>query len=237
MPTPPTPGPATCPLVRRGLTLRSACETCTGVPAQGQLTLARGDILAKPGDTADHVFAVCDGWIRESVPTRNGDFTTTRFVGPGDLVGTDAIAFGKHKTRLDALQPSRVCSVLVRNVALALSERPRLGFAMAAVLSEDLAALRKRIARSTMSAHDRVECIVLEFLQTTTPGSWTALPASREELAEALGLTIETVSRQIQQLQREGVIEVHGRHVRRVLGEHGEVTPTPCDHEGPGACS
>ncbi len=203
-----------CPIAARGLTLRSTCEGCSGRPPNGQITLDRGDILARGGTPAESVFAITEGWVRESLIDADGRRTTTRFVGPGHIVGSDALAYGVHHATLDALQPARVCVVLARNIALALVERPRLGMALAQALADDLEAIRIRVARSAQSARDRVLSILRELLATTPPGAWGTLPASRSDLAEALGLTLETVSRQVQQLHREGFIDVHGRHVR-----------------------
>ena len=203
-----------CPIAARGLTLRSTCEGCSGRPPNGQIVLERGDVLARGGTPAENIFAITEGWVRESMIDAEGRRTTTRFVGPGHIVGSDALAYGVHHATLDALQRARVCVVLARNVALALTERPRLGMALAQALADDLEAVRIRVARSAQSAHDRVLSIIRELLATTPPGAWGVLPASRSDLAEALGLTLETVSRQVQQLHREGFIDVHGRHVR-----------------------
>ena len=143
-----------------------------------------------------------------------GGRTTTRFVGPGHLVGADALSYGVHHTSLDVVQPARVCTAFARNIGLALSERPRLGMALARSFTGDLEAIRLRVARSAQCAHDAVLSILRELLAATPEGAWGVLPVSRSDLAEALGLTLETVSRQVQQLRREGLIDVHGRHVR-----------------------
>lgn len=203
-----------CPLVARGLTLRSACDECGGRPANGQVTMGRGDILARAGEPAQHVFAVVDGWVRESILGEDGKRTTTRFVGPGQVLGTEALTGGEQRTTVDALQPARVCRVPVAQVMSSLTEKPALGAAMARALTDDLEALRVRVVRSTLSAKERVLEMIVELLGETPVGTWARLPVTREDMAEALGLTIETVSRQVQELHRAGVIEVRGRRMR-----------------------
>ena len=210
--------PTRCPLVARGLTLRAVCYSCTGRPPAGQVTLNRGDILARAGEPAQHIFAVVEGWVRESIMDDEGRRTTTRFVGPGQVLGSEAMTSGEQRTTLDALQASRVCRVPVGQVMDSIAERPALGMAFTRALTDDMEALRVRIVRSTRSARERVLAMVVELLGPIPPGTWGQLPATREDMAEALGLTLETVSRQVQELHRAGVIEVDGRRMRLLTG-------------------
>ena len=211
-----------CPLLARGLVLRPLCEGCSGRPATGQLVMERGDVLARHGEPAEHVFAVVEGWVRESIVGADGRRTTTRFVGPGNILASEALANGTHRVSLDALHAARVCRAPARHVALAMTSRPRLAMALTDALTDDLEALRERIVRSTLPARERVLCMLGELLGDTPNGVWCTLPATREDMADALGLTLETVSRQVQELHREGVIEVHGRKVRRPAGPPSE---------------
>ena len=54
------------------------------------------------------------------------------------------------------------------------------------------------------------------------PHQLILLPMSRRDIANYLGLVIETVSRSFTRLQEEGVIEVHGRQVRVLDPPHFE---------------
>ncbi|MBL8786178.1 MAG: helix-turn-helix domain-containing protein, partial [Deltaproteobacteria bacterium] len=46
------------------------------------------------------------------------------------------------------------------------------------------------------------------------PLAWVRLPATREQLGEVLGLTLETVSRAVQRLVARGHLELRGRDLR-----------------------
>ena len=75
------------------------------------------------------------------------------------------------------------------------------------------------------SARERVACFVLDLWERLAPANRhdapIELPMSRGEIAESLGLTIETVSRQFSELKELGLIETRGRSVLRVLDPEG----------------
>ncbi len=83
---------------------------------------------------------------------------------------------------------------------------------------EKIASLLAIVARRDASLHMR-----------DTQGKVSVeLPLTREEMADYLGLTLETVSRQISALKRDGIIRLHGKRLieipdyRRLLDEAGD---------------
>ncbi len=67
-------------------------------------------------------------------------------------------------------------------------------------------------------ADERLCFLVMELLQRmpgATPGK-LELPMTRQDIADYLGLTVETVSRSLAKLKREGILSIPSRHVLRV---------------------
>src|SRR5579871_971113 len=62
------------------------------------------------------------------------------------------------------------------------------------------------------SAEERVVSFLLSIHRKCGPGSEIELPMSRLDMADYLGLTIETVSRMMTSLVRRGLIRATGRH-------------------------
>jgi DNA-binding transcriptional regulator YhcF (GntR family) len=64
------------------------------------------------------------------------------------------------------------------------------------------------------TAEERVIRFLLDMVQRTSPGEddLIDLPMARRDIADYLGLTIETVSRVLWDLERRGAIEISGRH-------------------------
>jgi CRP/FNR family nitrogen fixation transcriptional regulator len=58
------------------------------------------------------------------------------------------------------------------------------------------------------SALEKIATFLLDLAERTAHGDAVDLPMSRSDIADHLGLTIETVSRSFTQLERQGVIEL-----------------------------
>jgi len=212
------PEPDHCPVSLRGVHLRAACLACQGHPSNGQRQLARGDVLFMQGDPAERVYAVSSGWLREYVLTPDGRHGGARIVRAGQIVGLEALSTGVKATygvTVDALRPAAVCALSAASVRSWLRVRPDDALALATATAEDLADVRRQmLTNATLPAEDRVLALVRELIGPEPGEGWARLPATREQLGEVLGLTLETVSRMMQRLAHKGVLEVRGSHVR-----------------------
>jgi len=67
------------------------------------------------------------------------------------------------------------------------------------------------------NALERVAAFLLEMDERITPTGIMALPMTRRDIADYLGLTLETVSRALSRLQREGVLAFIGHNQREIV--------------------
>lgn len=211
--------PPTCPVTDRGLHLRAACLACHGAPTNGQRQLVRGDVLFMQGDPADKLYAVASGWLREYVLNPDGGHGGSRIVHAGQIVGLEALRGGAgavYGVTVDALRPASVCALPAAGVRSWLRVRPDDALALAIATAEDLAEVRHQmLVNATLPAEDRVLALVRDLVGDQGKGEqWVRLPATREQLGDVLGLTLETVSRMMQRLAGKGILEVRGSHVR-----------------------
>src|SRR5215813_10920233 len=67
---------------------------------------------------------------------------------------------------------------------------------------------------------ERIICFLIDMVERASPREdhFIALPMSRQDIADYLGLTIETVSRTLWDLERRGAIEISGYHSIAVNG-------------------
>lgn len=186
--------------------------------------VSRGEALFRATDAFHAVFAIAAGSFKTSLPMPTGDGQITGFHMAGDLLGLTGIADGVMACDAIALEDAQVCVI---------------DFDQLEALSRESAALQRRFHRFMSAAlvHDQT---MMQLLASGRAGERVAaflvqlsrrqqslglsaelleLRMSREELANFLGLRIETISRCLSQLQRDGVIDVRGRRVRVLSAE------------------
>jgi CRP/FNR family transcriptional regulator, nitrogen fixation regulation protein len=162
------------------------------------------------GDSADYVYRVVSGAVRSFRMLADGRRQIVAFHLPGDVFGVElgpqrrlaAEALGE--TTLIVARRSAVGNDGAQNQALWRHAMAELG------RSQDHA-----LTLGRRSASERVASFLVDLAARTGAVDAVELPMSRQDMADFLGLTIETVSRTITQLQSHGAIAVSGcRRIR-----------------------
>jgi len=126
-----------------------------------------------------------------------------------------------------ALTDSTLCLFPRRDYERAIERFPALGRALLRRTAEDLFESRATIdLMSRRNARQKVAGFILSIARAAShspchPAPAFELPLSREEIAGVLGLTIETVSRQLTRLDRDGLIARDGRRGIHLLNPAG----------------
>lgn len=219
--------------------LRRSCAQCSlqqlCLPAGiGADDLARLDQIVKRRRTLERkgrLFRITDPMVSVYV-AREGAFKTVsmsedgieQVVGfhlPGELIGLDGLGDGNHRCEAIALTAASVCEVPLEQLTAVAAQLPRLQQQLLRVIGQSVGRdqdhmqmlVRKqaseRIALFLHGLGERYRLIGLSATKVT-------LPMSREDIANYLGLALETVSRGFGRLQDDGVIAVHGREVEIV---------------------
>ncbi|WP_337270134.1 Crp/Fnr family transcriptional regulator [Oryzifoliimicrobium ureilyticus] len=182
---------------------------------------ASGQIVFFQGDPAKHVFTVLRGTLRICRMLPDGRRVISGFLRTGDIVG---ISFKRHYV----YSAEAIGEVVFRRMPrrdfdeeLALSSH--LHTEMVAHLRDELAAAQNQmVLLSCKTAEQRLCSFLLQELKASrkeAAGNLIQLPMSRLDIADYLGLTIETVSRTITKLSLKKIIACRGRHGMSVLQE------------------
>ena len=172
-----------------------------------RMTVRRGHRFYMAGDPAEYCYRIISGSVRTVDIDEEGRRQIAEFLMPGDLFGLDSLA--THHLSAEALTDAVVVRY-PRRVVDSLSEQ---NGALARRL-RDLTLQSLRRAHQKMfllgrkSASERIACFLLE-MAARAPGNGRGpieLPMTRGDIADHLGLTIETVSRNMAQLCRDGTI-------------------------------
>jgi CRP/FNR family nitrogen fixation transcriptional regulator len=155
------------------------------------------------GDPANLVFRVVSGAVRSFRLLADGRRQIIDFYLPGDVFGIEL--GGQRQATAEAMTAAIV--VVSRRATLAADAElgPRL---LRHALRELHRSQDHLLTLGRRSASERVASFLLELAARLRADRELDLPMSRQDMADYLGLTIETVSRTLTQLQSEGLIEV-----------------------------
>jgi CRP/FNR family transcriptional regulator, anaerobic regulatory protein len=139
------------------------------------------------------------------------------FALPGDFLG---IATSTHHCFSgDAIGPVAVCRFSRTTFAGFIEDKPHLLRRINELVVRELSQAQDHIVLlGRRSAEEKVAAFLISWrdrlVQTRGPSKTVLLPMSRQDIADYLGLTIETVSRTFTKLERDGVIEIMPASVR-----------------------
>jgi CRP/FNR family nitrogen fixation transcriptional regulator len=162
-------------------------------------------------EAADRLYKVISGTVCTYKVLNDGRRQIGGFYLPGDIFGLES-AEG-HTLAAETITNAKVL-VIRKSVLTALASRnAALTSRLLLLTARELARVQDRVLLlSSKSAQERVVGFLLEMSKR---GSSTAnsveLPMSRQDIADYLGLTIETVSRTLWALENCGTIEISRR--------------------------
>ena len=171
-----------------------------GVP----MTFAKDEEIYGQGERADLVYRMISGTVRTSRFMADGRRPIGDFYYPGDVFGLETT--GSHSMAAEALSD---CVILAasRQAMLAAGGESELKDLMWDATVRDLESAREHLTLLVRrSASERVASFLLGLAQRRGESA-VELAMGRQDMADYLGLTIETVSRMITQLQSSGVVE------------------------------
>lgn len=180
---------------------------------QPREAVAPGLPLFWQGDKAMEVVLVLKGAFRTVRILGDGRRVITGFAFAGDLIGVGQ--HGRYRYTAEAIEGAEVRRLGRARFETEIDDDAELRPLLLTQLRAEMAATQEHmvlLARKT--AEERV-CSFLLHLARRRPsrGNAVDLPMTRLDMADYLGLTIETVSRAMTRLQATGIIAQQGRHV------------------------
>ncbi|MCX8474786.1 MAG: helix-turn-helix domain-containing protein [Sphingomonas sp.] len=177
--------------------------------------LAPGEALCWEGDAAGHVFTVTSGVLRMSKLLHDGRRQVTGFAFPGDFLGVTLE--DEHPFTVEAVAESRLCRFPRVRFDAFVEAHPHMERRLYAVAATELSAARDQLVLlGRKTAVERLASFILQMARRTRqhPGDplRATLPMSRMDIADYLGLRIETVSRELSALKRARLVRMTSIH-------------------------
>ncbi|MGO8924108.1 MAG: helix-turn-helix domain-containing protein [Xanthobacteraceae bacterium] len=161
-------------------------------------------------EAADRLYKVISGTVCTYKVLSDGRRQIGGFYLPGDIFGLEC---AEHTLAAETITNAKVL-VIRKSVLTALASRnAALTGHLLLLTARELARVQDRVLLlSSKSAQERVVGFLLEMSKRGSPtGNSVELPMSRQDIADYLGLTIETVSRTLWALENGGAIEISQR--------------------------
>jgi CRP/FNR family nitrogen fixation transcriptional regulator len=177
------------------------------------LPFDRNEEIFGEEEPAEFIYKVVSGTVRSFRILSDGRRQIDRFHLPGDLFGIEDGA--AHRFSAEAIADSRIALVKRTLLEAAVSRDSAAACRLWGLACRDLERARDHmLLLGRKSATERVATFLLEMAASGRDSAIVDLPMGRTDIADYLGLTIETVSRTLTQLERRGVIELpSSRHV------------------------
>jgi CRP-like cAMP-binding protein len=163
------------------------------------------DHVFREGDAATHVYKVEYGMLPD------GRRQVIDFAYPGDLIGLGAL--GEHAASAQATSRTSVRCIAVSALHEVVLHDAQLAIKLYEALSRELLAVRELLFTvSQRTASERLAGFLLALSRRNERRGESAteivLPMTRSDIADFLGLTIETVSRTFTKFRNEGMIDL-----------------------------
>ena len=199
---------------------RAACSALSAAERDELAAIGRhrrlkaGETLFHADEASDQCATLISGALKIRSSDAEGVERVLSLIHPAGFVGELFAPVARHD--VVALADSEVCLFPASRYEAVVERFPRLGRALLRRASEDLFAAHALIdLMGRRSALQKVAGFLKAMADAAShspchPAERFDLPMSRGDMAGMLGLTIETVSRQLGRLEKDGVIERQG---------------------------
>jgi len=177
--------------------------------------LDAGGSLFFEGDPAKHLFELVEGVLRIFKIMADGRRVITGFLYPGDLVGVSLR--NQYLYSAEAVSTAKLRRFSRKSFEDAVGDSAELRPQLLARLCDEMAAAQDQmVLLSCKNAEERLCSFLLQQLRRKRKQDRSTniaeLPMTRLDIADYLGLTIETVSRTMTKLTNKGIVSPAGRH-------------------------
>ena len=184
--------------------------------SSGEFKYSKGTEIFGQVEPADYIYQVIEGAVRSHKLLSDGRRQIGAFHLPGDIFGLENGGF--HRFTAEAIVETTV-RLMKRE---SLERVAKTDFTMVRSLlnmtTDNLQhAENHMLLLGRKTSLERVAAFLLEMNSRLTAAGVMALPMDRRDIADYLGLTLETVSRALSELQRKGYLKLAGHSSARSL--------------------
>jgi CRP/FNR family nitrogen fixation transcriptional regulator len=194
-----------------------------------KMRYARNETIFSEGDEAAYSYKVVSGAIRLCKHLADGRRQIAGFILPGEYCGLLPLA--EHRFTAEATSDLVVIAYPQRQIDALVETMPSMRRRLAGFLTQRLHGMQDHVIMlGRQTAKERVVSFLLNLAQRarTDADEAAELPMSRQDIADYLGLTIETVCRVLSSLKRARLIALPSLHQVALINVEALETLAEC---------
>jgi CRP/FNR family transcriptional regulator, nitrogen fixation regulation protein len=192
-----------CQFPRSGIDINSIAGSMELMGTR--ISYARNEEIFGEGEPAEYLYKVVSGSVRSCKILDDGRRQVTGFHMVGEVFGLEPDE--EHQFSAEAVNDA-VVLVVKRSAIIGLAARDAdIARQLWAMTARELQRVQDHmLVLGCMSAKQRVAAFLLQMAPHSSRGDEIELPMTRQDIADYLGMTIETVSRTMTQLEKDAAI-------------------------------
>ncbi|MBV35979.1 MAG: transcriptional regulator FNR [Rickettsiales bacterium] len=185
---------------------------------QRKKPLNKNEMLFRAGEDFEAIYAVRSGCIKSYTISEDGVEQVTGFHLPGEIIGLDAISREMHPSMAKAIETSSVCTIPYNKLEMLSGEIPGLRQQLIRVMSKEIHDDQElMLLLNKKSADERLAAFLMNlssrFASRGLSRDCFNLTMTRSDMANYLGLAVETVSRLFSKLQDRNYISIKDKEI------------------------
>lgn len=176
-------------------------------------------IIFYEGNEPFGIYCIASGKVKIYKSDAEGHQQIVRLAGAGDIIGYRSLLTGEnYSATAETLEEANVCFVDKKTFYHVLGTHPATTFHVMKLLAKDLGEAEKQVVNIThKSVRERFAELLLAFQkrygERNHQGILLKISLTREELAELIGTTQESLIRLVSEFRQDGLIAVDGRNI------------------------
>ena len=180
--------------------------------------IAKDTHLYRISDHFTNLYAIRLGHFKTFQVSPAGEQQVTGFQMAGELLGMDAISTEHHHCDAMALEDSEVCEIPFARLEELFGTIPSLLHHFHRMMSQEITREQNvMLLLGNMRAEQRFAAFLINLSSRYAARGYSSttfqLRMSREEIGNYLGLTIESISRLLSRLKKQGLLRVANREI------------------------
>jgi CRP/FNR family transcriptional regulator, nitrogen fixation regulation protein len=184
---------------------------------RGPVRFYRDEVIALDEGVAGYLLFVVTGVVRSCKICKNGARSVVSFYLPGEFLGwVDA----KLSLSVEAATDTEVLFIKRKGLVSLASRDARIANILLRATTNELARAQEHVLLMNKSAKCRAATFLTDLWVRLGKAQYLDVPMSHQDIADYLGVTIETLSRSITDLERSGLISRVSSLRRLLLQNH-----------------